>query len=504
MIAVQAAACLLLGYFFSESTLYAHEALAPLACLIKGQLAAAAGRTLFKGCFGDLNIDADLMMEAEVFVDICCCDLTSGDCKNRSCKTGYAVAAGEYAIHVLNSAAAAGDESAALCLNALCFEGSGNDDLTDSDDNDIGRNTDFGLIGGLGTGTAFLINSTCALGLYPKSNGIVILILLDADGSHQSHELDALSLCAFNLFRKSGNILLATTICDADGFCAEADGTAAAVHSNVAAADNDYILACEIGEIAVADAAQHFDCGHDAAGIFALDADLPVGMRADGDINCIILFSELCNGDIFADHDSVLNFNTGLKDCVDVLLELFTGQTIAGDTVAEHTAEVLTGFENGDLMPHKREEVCSGEAARAAADYGNGLAGGFAALGSGNDSGMVNSEALQAADIDRTFNEIAAAVSFTGMLADTAAGCGEGIILTDKTDCIGIPAGSNEGNITGNIHVCRAFCHAGNGLAELCAAAAESDMGFKIITETADRFENKVRSLKTDGTVRRG
>ena len=49
------------------------------------------------------------MLKAEVFVDVCCRNLTSGDGADGAGRTGDAVAAGEDAVHVFVGESAVGE-----------------------------------------------------------------------------------------------------------------------------------------------------------------------------------------------------------------------------------------------------------------------------------------------------------------------------------------------------------------------------------------------------------
>ena len=250
------------------------------------------------------------------------------------------------------------------------------------------------------------------------------------------------------------------------------------------------------------DAAEQLDSGNYAAGIVTGNAKFLVSLCADGDINGIIVIMNLFQGNVFSDTDVCLNLDTaGGKDRINILIQHMTRKTIARDTIAEHTAKALSLFEDGYIVTHQGQVVGCGKACRTAADNSDFLAGAFASCRNGNVAGCLAGIALEAADIDRVINHIAAAACLAGMLANQAAGYRERIVLADQANCICAASGMNQRNVSRNINACRAESHAGNGLVQAAEAAVVANMLQIVITETDYAAQNHVGGLKADCAV---
>ena len=145
----------------------------------------------------------------------------------------------------------------------------------------------------------------------------------------------------------------------------ETDGRAHDVHGDVAAADDDDLLAVEVRHVVIADGTQHHDGGHDVAAVLAGDADLFVLMGADGDIDAVILMLELFKPDVLANGHAGVDLNAGGEDGLDLLVKELSREAVARDAVAEHAAELLALFVDGHGVAHQSQIVRAAQAARA-------------------------------------------------------------------------------------------------------------------------------------------
>ena len=84
------------------------------ACFGFVHLDTAAGTFIVNRRVGDNYITGNGVVIAQIFIDISGSNLTGSNSTDYGCRTGYAVAAGEDAVHIVNLAAGLGDERAAL------------------------------------------------------------------------------------------------------------------------------------------------------------------------------------------------------------------------------------------------------------------------------------------------------------------------------------------------------------------------------------------------------
>ena len=140
-----------------------------------------------------------------------------------------------------------------------------------------------------------------------------------------------------------------------------------------------------------------------------------------------------------------------------------TGETVAGDAVAEHSAQLVALLVDRDLVPHQREIVGTAETAGTAADNGDLLARGRRTDGLGHVAGVIHGVPLQTADVDGVVDHVAAAPRLAGVLADIGAGGGEGVVLPDQTHGVGTATLAHQCHVAGNVHPGGAQSHAGDG-----------------------------------------
>ena len=168
MVAAQAARRLGVRLFIGEAALDALEVVLALARLALGGVDAAVGRLVVQPRRGDLDAGVDLVVEAEVFVDVRRGDLAGRDGADDGRRAGDAVAAGEDAVHIVDLAAGLGDERAALDGDLRLLKAVGLHALTDGDNDNVRRDALFAALGLFGRGAALLIHLADDLRLCPQ------------------------------------------------------------------------------------------------------------------------------------------------------------------------------------------------------------------------------------------------------------------------------------------------------------------------------------------------
>ena len=168
----------------------------------------------------------------------------------------------------------------------------------------------------------------------------------------------------------------------------------------------------------VADLAQHFNGGHDAFGVLALNAGLFVRMCAESKVECVILPAQLVKGDLISDVHIQLHINAYGEKRRDLRVEHLTRQTVGRNPIAQHAAQLRTLFIYRDLVSHQSKVIRRGKTARPAADDGDRFPGRLGACGMRHITRMVDRVALEAADIDRVVDHISSAARLARVLAD--------------------------------------------------------------------------------------
>ena len=115
--------------------------------------------------------------------------------------------------------------------------------------------------------------------------------------------------------------------------------------------------------------------------------------------------------------------------------------------------------------------------------------------------GMGDGEMLDAADVDGIIHHVSAAACLAGMLADKGTGRRERVVLADELDRILISTGTDKGNITRNIHMCRTQCNTGYRLGQSAGAAVVAHVFLIIIPESLHAPQYHVGGFVADGTV---
>ena len=318
----------------------------------------------------------------------------------------------------------------------------------------------------------------------------------------QLQQLAALLQRAVHLLRQRGHIDLATAVDDLRLACAQPQRRAHAVHRHVAAADDQHALTGKVRRVVAADGAEQIDGGVDVPAVLALDADLLVRLRTDGDVHGIVLAAQLVDGDRVADLRVVAHLHARGEHAVDVLLQALAREAVVRDAIAQHAAQLRAQLEHGALMAHELQIVRRAQTAGAAADDGDRLARGRAADGRGHDARVVHRVALDAADVDGVVEHVAAAARLAGMLADERAGGRERFVLADEADGVRTASVAHKRNVARNIDARRAQRHAGHRLVDVIGAVAGRHMRNVLVVEALEAAQHHRRGLPADGAVR--
>ena len=378
--------------------------------------------------------------------------------------------------------------------------------MADSNNDNVAGNTLQLYVGVDWTRTSPGIDRTDDLRFSPESGHITFGICFNVMRSLQAVQLSALSNSAFDFLGQRCHVVLTTAVGDDNLFGTETDGAAGAVHSNVAAADNDNGFILKVRHFFLTDVAQHFYRTDNTVGILAFNTDFLVGVSTDGNINCVKFLTQLFKGDItllVADSGVEMYFYAGGQNSVQILLQTFTREAVGRNAVAQHAAELALFFKHNSMMAHQLQIVGCGHTAGAATDDGDTFVGSRLLFGQRNGVAgrIVNSHTLQTTDIDRSINHAAAAACFTGMLADKTAGSREGVILADELDSVGITACANQRNVAGDINLCRAQSYAGDRMMDVDRAFALLYVVNVIFAEAFQTGQNHFGCFEADGAV---
>ena len=226
-------------------------------------------------------------------------------------------------------------------------------------------------------------------------------------------------------------------------------------------------------------------------------------MGANGQVDGIELVAQA--GKLLA-VDGVVEFHVdaGAQDPVDLGLQALARQTVAGNAIAQHAAQVVALLKDGHLMAHHGQVVGTGKAGRAAADHGDALAGvvGHAGLVI-VEVAVLNGKTLEGEDVHGIVDHAATAVHLAGMLAHQTADERQRVVLADDLDGIGIAASLDQRNVTGNVDVRRAARDARDAGLTVKATGVLADMVLKIVAEAANGRECHGAGLVADSAVTR-
>ena len=212
------------------------------------------------------------------------------------------------------------------------------------------------------------------LRLHAQATHATFLARLDGERGGQLQHLAALGLGTGDLGVLGRHVADATAVDDTHLFGTAAHGRACHVHGHVAATDDAHALAAQVGQFVIADGAQHLDGRLHAGSLFARKAELLIAVGANGQVDGIELVAQ--TGKLLAVDGVVeLHVDAGAQDPVDLGLQALARQTIAGDAVAQHAAQVVALLQDGHLVAHHGQVVSARKTGRAAADHGDALPG---------------------------------------------------------------------------------------------------------------------------------
>ena len=143
-------------------------------------------------------------------------------------------------------------------------------------------------------------------------------------------------------------------------------------------------------------------------------------MGANGQVDGIELVAQA--GKLLA-VDGVVEFHVdaGAQDPVDLGLQALARQTVTGDAIAQHAAQVVALLKDGHLMAHHGQVVGAGKAGRTAADHGDALTGVVHYMWLVVvEVAMLNGKTLEGEDVHGVVDHATAAMHLAGMLAHQA------------------------------------------------------------------------------------
>ena len=293
------------------------------------------------------------------------------------------------------------------------------------------------------------------LGLHDEPGDAAVRIAFDADRgvelqiSHPSAWAPAISASCAVMSQ------MRPAVRHHDLACAEAHRGAGDVHGDVAAAHDHDALAGEIGQLAVADGAQHAHRALDSPRVLPGEPEFLVEMGPDGEVDGIVLVAQ--GAQPVAVHGGVeLDVDAAIQDPLDLGIELGARQTVVGNAVAEHAAQAGALLVDGDRMAHERKVVRTRDAGGPAAHDGDALARGVGDLGTVVALHVLARVALEGEDVERVVHDTAAAVHLAWMLADEAAHDGHRVVLADQADGVGEAPRLDERDVAGDVDVRRA------------------------------------------------
>ena len=153
-------------------------------------------------------------------------------------------------------------------------------------------------------------------------------------------------------------------------------------------------------------------------------------------------------------------------------------------------------------MPHERQVIGRGQARRAAADDGDLLVRGFRLLGNVHRTCGEHGMLLQPANVHGSVDHAAAARMLARMLAHERACARERIVIADDAHGVGGAAFAQARDVTGNVHMARAFLDARNSRERLRAHAV-GQMAFGVFLDEVGKRQAHAASLEANRAIGR-
>ena len=209
-----------------------------------------------------------------------------------------------------------------------------------------------------------------------------------------------------------------------------------AVHGNVAAADDDDLLAGIVSTAGGTGCLQEINSGHNACLISTGDLGQLCLPQACADEDSGIFLLQLLNLDVLAHLGVEDKLHAQVLDLLDVVIDNVLGQSGGSDAIGQHAAGLGLCFVDSDFIAFLGQHGCAGQRSGACADAGD--LGGL--LLGGSDQGLhaqslllLDGIALQLADLDGSVDAAAAAGALAQSVvgADIGAGAAHRVVLTD-------------------------------------------------------------------------
>ena len=321
----------------------------------------------------NLGTAIDLMVIAEVFVDVACGNLTSGNCHNDGLRTPLAVSADKNVLEAVCTQELICNEMSALGFHAELLKRSALDILADCDEHDISIDAHLRFVRGNRSRTSTLYSAD-ALRLADECANGAFFVCLDSHRRLQNDHLDAFCQCGMNFLFKCRHVFEPAAIRHDNFLGASTHARTCAVHGNVATADHNHIFAGEIGKLVIAGLFKQFDSTHDARQIDAVDPEALASLRTNGDVNGIVFLRNalhlgVINVMLVLDLDA-----THAQNGADVLVQALAREAVRRDAVTHHATKLLAAFEHRDVVTHESAEIRAGHAGRTTADDSHALA----------------------------------------------------------------------------------------------------------------------------------
>src|ERR1700675_1316912 len=249
-----------------------------------------------------------------------------------------------------------------------------------------------------------------------------------------------------HFFSTGGHFGLAAAIENKSLAGAEAKSGADRVQCRVSAADDGYVFPGEIDHGFVVegkfvrvheiDAREEFVGGVDAIEVLARNSHelRQTGAGANEDSVKAFFLHQFVNSDGASDYHVGLEFHTHGAHVIDLLANDLLGEAELGNTVNQHSADFVQGFEDVDPVALLDEVAGDREAGGAAADDGHFLAGRRSFLNFVEVEMLlfvVGDEALEVTDAEglNLFSHQAAALAMIFLRADASGDGGEHVVF---------------------------------------------------------------------------
>ena len=306
-----------------------------------------------------------------------------------------------------------------------------------------------------------------------------VRVLDDLEGHHPAEDLDAFTHCVLPLTLGGGHLLDGKERGE-DGVHAFASQSARDVGGGVA----DFLVGREVvgagagdvpeaarhggdvdGRIAAADhddaprgrehpaaveVVEEFDAGDAVLGVGAGNGQRSSPLRPDPPEDRVEVALEIVDSDVAPDPDAAADLDAVLaNDAVDLRVELFARDAVAGDAEAHHAAEFFVGLEDRDRVALAPQEMRRREPGGTAADDRDALAG-QRGRGWQRDPVLDRPVAdilLDRIDADEVVDLVAVAAVLARGRADAAHHRGKGIGFDHAVEGVLLPGRAGHGRL---------------------------------------------------------